>query len=71
MKIVTWNYQGLGNHPTVRGLLDLHKTKSVDILFLRMVRFKWMLGLGNMVVRSCVRKGGKLLCCGGDGSMWL
>jgi exonuclease III len=34
MKIMEWNYQGLGNHPAIRGLLELQKSEGVDILFL-------------------------------------
>jgi len=78
MKIVAWNCRGLGNRPTVRGLLDCQKTVGADILFLsetkldkrRMERFRWMLGLSNMVVKDCVGKGGALLCFGGGGLMW-
>lgn len=74
MKIIAWSCRGLGNHPTVRSLLELQKTEQADMLFLsetkldkrRMERFKWLLGLGNMVVRNCVGKGGG----GGIAVLW-
>jgi exonuclease III len=57
MKLVAWNYRGLGNRPTVRGLLDLQKSEGADILFLseikldkrRIEHFRWRLGLTNML----------------------
>jgi exonuclease III len=66
MKIVAWNYRGLGNRPTVRGLLELQKSEGADILFLletkldkrRLEKFRWMLGLTNMLVRSRKRMEG-------------
>jgi hypothetical protein len=34
MKIMEWNYQDLGNHPAIRGLLEFQKSEGADILFL-------------------------------------
>lgn len=64
MRILVWNCRGLGNGPAVRGLLDLQEQVDPDILFLsetkldkrRMEKFKWMLGMGNMMVRDCEGK---------------
>jgi exonuclease III len=58
MKIVAWNCRGLGNRPAVRGLLELQKSEGADILFpsetkldkRRMEKFRWQLGLTNMLV---------------------
>jgi exonuclease III len=66
MKLVSWNCRGLGNRPAVRGLLDLQKSEKADVLFLsetkldrrRMEKFRWMLGLTNMVVNEAVGQGG-------------
>lgn len=68
MKIAAWNCRGLGNNPTVRGLLNFQKSEGVDILFLsetrmtekRMKHFQQKLQLGNMVVVDSVGKGD---CC--------
>ena len=57
MKIVSWNCRGLGNGPAVRSLLELGRTEEPDILFLcetrlkekELGRFRWLLGLANMV----------------------
>jgi len=61
MKIIARNYRELGNASTVRGLLELQKQESPDILFLselkmdrkRMERFRWMLNMPNLVVKDC------------------
>ena len=74
MKVAAWNCRGLGNRSAVRGLLNFQKSQQVDILFLsetkldsrRMEKFKWMLGLTNMVVKDAAGKGGGWLCCGGE-----
>jgi exonuclease III len=66
MKIAVWNCRGLGNRSTVRGLLGFQKSEGADILFLsetklderRMQRFRWMLGLTNMLVHDCGGQGG-------------
>ena len=60
MKIIALNCWGLGNRSTIRGLLELQKSEGADILFLSeikldkrmMERFRWMLGLTNMLVRE-------------------
>ena len=60
MKIIVLNCWGLGNRSVVRGLLELQKLEGADILFLSeikldkrmMERFRWMLGLTNMLVRE-------------------
>lgn len=68
MKLITWNCRGLGNRPVVRGLLELQKQEEADILFLcetkmgkrKIEKFRWMLGLTNMVFKECVGKSGGL-----------
>lgn len=68
MKLIAWNCQGLGNRPTLRGLLDLQKKEDPDILFLcetgldrrRMEKFRDLLGLHNMEVRNNDGKSGGL-----------
>jgi hypothetical protein len=78
MKLMAWNCRGLGNSPAVRGLLRCQKSVDADILFLsetkmderRMEKMKFKLGMGNMVVVDSEGKGGELLCCGGEESMW-
>lgn len=68
MTILAWNCRGLGNGPSVRGLLDLRKQVDPDILFLcetkldkgRMEKLKLKLGMGNMMVRDCEGKSGGL-----------
>ena len=57
MKIVSWNCRGLGNGPAVRSLLELGRVEDPDIMFLcetrmkekELGRFRWLLGLANMV----------------------
>jgi hypothetical protein len=69
---------GSGNHPVVRGLLELQKSEGVDILFLletklderRMQWLQWSLGLVNIVVKDCEGKGGELQYCGREELMW-
>jgi exonuclease III len=66
MKIISWNFHGLGNDAVVWGLLDLEKREDPDILFLaetkidnrRIEKFRWMLGLPNMLSKPCVGKSG-------------
>ena len=68
MKLITWNYRGLGNGPTIKGLLDVQKREDPDVLFLsetRMVRdrlegLRWKLGMPHMVAKDCCGKGGGL-----------
>ncbi|XP_073353634.1 uncharacterized protein [Aegilops tauschii subsp. strangulata] len=68
MKITVCNCRGLGNGPTVRGLLDLQKQVDPDMLFLsetkmnskNMERFKRMLGMDQMLIRNCEGKSGGL-----------
>ena len=40
MKLVAWNWRGLGNRLAVRGLLDLQKSEGVDNLFLSEIKLK-------------------------------
>lgn len=66
MKLMAWNCRGLGNAPAVRGLLNCQKSVMADVLFLsetkldekRMQKFKFKLGMGNMVAVDCEGKGG-------------
>ncbi|PNT71935.1 hypothetical protein BRADI_2g37576v3, partial [Brachypodium distachyon] len=67
MKLVTWNCRGLGNRLAVRGLLEIQKSENPDVLFLcetrltksKMEKFRWMLGLPNMLARDCDETGGR------------
>jgi len=60
MRLISWNYRGLGNGPAVRGLLDVQKRDAPDILFLSETKHdrKWMewlywkLEMPNMVAKS-------------------
>jgi exonuclease III len=68
MKLISWNCRGLGNASAVRGLLDLQKRESPDILFLsgtkmdrrRIERFRWNLQMPNFVVKHCMGYSGGL-----------
>jgi hypothetical protein len=59
---------GLGNRPVVQGLLDLQKREAACIIFLsetkmdkrRIEKFRWMLGLTNMVFKECAGRSGGL-----------
>jgi hypothetical protein len=65
MKLLAWNYWGLGNAPAVHGLLRCRKVEEVDVLFLletkldekMMTMFKKKLGMANMEVVDCEGKG--------------
>jgi hypothetical protein len=68
MRIGGWNFRGLGNRPTVRGLRELQRREVPDILFLsetkldekRMEKFRWMLGMPHMIVQKCEGQSGGL-----------
>src|SRR5438128_1628112 len=72
MRITTWNCRGLGNASAVRGLLDLQKHESPDIIFLsetkmdwrRIERFCWILQMPNVMVKDCAG------CSGGLALFW-
>ncbi|KAJ1284176.1 hypothetical protein BS78_03G185100 [Paspalum vaginatum] len=72
MRITAWNCRGLGNSSAVRGLLDIQKQESPDILFLsetkmewkRIERFRWILNMPNLVVKDCNG------CSGGLALFW-
>jgi exonuclease III len=66
MKLLAWNYRGLGNAPAVQGLLRCQKSEEADVLFLsetkmdekRMSVIKRKLGVEHMEVVDCEGKGG-------------
>ena len=74
MKIIAWNYRGLGNAPAVRGLLRCQKSEVGDILFLSETKMneKWMevmrkkLGMARMEVVDCEGRGDCCVVEGGD-----
>jgi exonuclease III len=61
MKIIAWNYRGLGNDAAVRGLLNAQKEEDPDILFLsetkmyesRIKGLRWKMGLANLIMKDC------------------
>jgi hypothetical protein len=69
MKLAAWNCRGLGDNPTVQGLLNFQKFEKVDVLFLsktklverRMVAFKQELQMGNLLAVDGEGKGGNFL----------
>jgi exonuclease III len=68
MRLVVWNSRGVGNGPTVRGILDLRDKEDPDVFFLsetKAVREKlewlrWKLGMPNMIVKDCSGQSGGL-----------
>jgi len=67
MKIIAWNCHRLGNGAAVHGLLNIQK-EDPFILFLsetkmdkrRMEKFRWTLGLTNMIAKDCDGRSGGL-----------
>jgi hypothetical protein len=68
MRIGSLNCRGLGNGPTIRGLLDFQKKEDPDILFLsetkmeekRIDWLRWKIGMPHMIVKNPVGQSGGL-----------
>lgn len=68
MKLITWNFRGLGKGLVISDLLDVQKREDPDVLFLsetKMVRgrikwLRWKLGMPHMMVKDCCGKDGGL-----------
>src|SRR6266542_3134999 len=68
MIIGGWNYRGMGNRPTVRGLLELQKKVDPDILFLLetklakkgIEKLSYTLRMPHVVFQECDGKSGGL-----------
>jgi exonuclease III len=68
MKIISWHCRGLGNGPSIRGLLNIQKEEDPDILLLcetnmdrsRIESLRWRRGLSNMIVKDCQGRSGGL-----------
>jgi hypothetical protein len=70
MKIIAYNYRGLGNRPAFRILLKLQKAKVIAILFLSETKLKeqkirnfiWLLGLTICLTQEGDGQGGRDCC---------
>ena len=68
MRQITWNCQGLGNGPEIRGLLNIQKWEAPDVLFLSETKhdgkwmewLRWKLEMPNLVTVDSNKSSGGL-----------